>query len=257
MPSGVPAMVLGAILTVACSVKENRDICPCRLLLDFSEVDTAVIRSVDIFATAPDGLVFTGKLECKDFAREYEMEIPRSVLNLNIYQGALTHHIRGTELVIPYGEESPMVYAYSSRIDAGYEWVREKIVMKKSHCVMTIRVKDDSDFSFGLEVKGNVNGFDSAGNPMQGDFSCNAPGNAEDGFVVVVPRQVDRSLKLCVNESSGVSRTFALGEYMAASGYDWSQNVLEDVTVWLDYCLTHISITIRKWDGDFSYDVVI
>ena len=255
--SGVWMGVLVATSCVACTVKENRDSCPCRLLLDFSEVDTAVIRSVNVRATSPDGLVFSTQLPYAVLDGEYEIGLPRGDMNLNVSYGAAEYCMQGTELLIPYGEESPQFYVYAERIDTRREWLRRKVVMRKNHCLMTIRVKDDSDFPFELEVKGNVCGFDEIGDPKSGDFSCRAPGNAEEGFMVVVPRQLDRSLELCVRENEGLSRTFALGEYMAASGYDWTQDVLDDVTVWLDYCLTHVMITIRTWEGDFSYDVVI
>ena len=41
-----------------CSVKEDRDECPCILVMDFSCVDTSLVKSVNVLAESPDGIVF-------------------------------------------------------------------------------------------------------------------------------------------------------------------------------------------------------
>ena len=40
---------LSFISCVSCSVKENRGRCPCSLALDFSEVDTASVKTIDFY----------------------------------------------------------------------------------------------------------------------------------------------------------------------------------------------------------------
>ena len=45
----VVLLCMSALLVLAgCSVKEDRSMCPCRLNLDFTEVDTSVISAVKV-----------------------------------------------------------------------------------------------------------------------------------------------------------------------------------------------------------------
>ena len=80
-----------------------------------------------------------------------------------------------------------------------------------------------------------------------------------DGGVcdVCVPRQSDDSLRLELSDDTGVIRVLALGEYISASGYDWTAKNLKDLTVSLDYSLTGMTIVVEGWDNEYHFDVVI
>jgi hypothetical protein len=52
-------------------------------------------------------------------------------------------------------------------------------------------------------------------------------------------------------------KTFAIGEYLQAGGYDWTAEELEDATVILDYYITGIRITYKGWDKEYSYDITL
>jgi hypothetical protein len=56
---------------------------------------------------------------------------------------------------------------------------------------------------------------------------------------------------------TSVLKTFALGEYIHASGYDWSAADLEDITVGIDYTRTKLIISVLGWDDVYEFDVVI
>ena len=74
---------------------------------------------------------------------------------------------------------------------------------------------------------------------------------------VSVPRQVDNSLRLDVDDGTDVLKTFALGEYVTASGYDWSAESLDDITIGLDYSLSHVTLKIEGWEKELHFDVEI
>ena len=58
------------LICAGCSVKEDRTVCPCRLFLDFSEVDPSAVKSADFHLSASDGFIFTGTLESGSPQRE-------------------------------------------------------------------------------------------------------------------------------------------------------------------------------------------
>ena len=53
-----------------CSIKEDRDDCPCRLIMDFSEIDTVLVKSLNVLATCNGKTVFSDHV----FAYEFEEE---------------------------------------------------------------------------------------------------------------------------------------------------------------------------------------
>ena len=249
--------VLGSLIllfAVGCSVKENREECPCRLILDFSNVDTAVVKKVNICAEASDGFVFRDTLCAAEFERGYFRDVDKTVLRLNIWGG----NSLDKGLHIPYGCECPPLYMHSFQADTRCEVFRENVMMKKNHCRLTVLLDGKEEMPYCLTFRGNVDGYDMDGLPSDGMFSCVAYPDGEGGSQVVIPRQTDSSLLLDVEDKSvSISRTFAVGEYILASGYDWAADQLEDVTVVLDYYLTDMKIIYKGWDKEYIYDIIL
>lgn len=257
MPSKALVSMVSAFIVAGCSVKERRDECPCRLLLDFSEVDASVIWSADLLVMTQGGVVYAEEVGIPVPDGPIQVDVPRTDLSVNAYAGHAVDAVPGVGMMIPYGEQAPELYIHSSVVDTRKEMSVEKIVMRKEHCVVSVEVSDREDFPFTLEVAGNVCGYDVNGLPVQGKFMCGVDGNPVDGFRVVVPRQLDSSLELIVRDGTEVAKTFVLGEYLESSGYDWTKENLEDVTVWLDYSLTYVVLAVQGWDEEFTYKVEI
>lgn len=257
MPSTVLLSVVSALIIAGCSVKENRGECPCRLLLDFSGVDTSVIRSADLLVTAGDGVVFADEVGISSSDAQVQLEVPRAELYMNVYSGISEEPMPGEGVMIPYGEQAPPLYIHSAGVDSRSESVSTKVVMRKEHCVVTLDVNDKEGFPFTLKVTGGICGYDAGGLPVRGEFMCGVEGSAQEGFRVTVPRQLEPSLELHVYDGAVVAKTFALGEYLERIGYDWTKENLDDVTVMLDYSLTYVILTVQGWDEEYAYRVEI
>ena len=69
-----PLEVISAICClfscVACSVKEDRMACPCRLVLDFGGNDTVSVRSAELLVTASEGIHLQDTQIGSDFGDE-------------------------------------------------------------------------------------------------------------------------------------------------------------------------------------------
>ena len=109
---------------------------------------------------------------------------------------------------------------------------------------------------YSLTFSGNVDGYGLDGLPSAGDFSCVAYPGDDGGSQALLPRQLDSSLLLEIDDNSSTVKTFAVGEYIAGSGYDWSAENLDDITIVLEYYVTYIKITIQGWDKEYSYDMI-
>lgn len=248
-------MLLGAVL-VGC-VKEHRLICPCRLLLDFSELDTSIVSEARINILGPAGYIYDGVLNASSFEDEVLLKVPKGACRLCVYSGEGGLAVPERGLHIPYGDECPPVYMQSVLLDTDCERLRKEVSLYKNHCCMSVCIADSKHFPFGLAVRGRIVGYGADGAPVDGDFFCRVESVSDVDWTMSVPRQVDDSMVLEVSDGTSVLKTFALGEYIRASGYDWNAANLKDITVGLDYTRTKLTISVRGWDEVYEFDVVI
>lgn len=258
--SDIPALrtfslLLGVLLCVCC-IKEEREDCPCRLIVDLADVDSADVSCVDVLLASHSDFFYVGKRTADSYCADEIILVPRDEVFLNVCYG--DEDMMGVEgLRIPEGESCPPVYMYSALIDAsGSEFVRHQVRMHKCHCVMKIYVEDEG-FPFEMQIKGDICGYDASGCPMSGDFLCSPDDVGDSSYSVILPRQKDASLLLRINDGTGIVKTFALGEYIKASGYDWTDYDLKDLTVGIDYARTQIVIAVQGWDEVYEFDIVI
>lgn len=250
-------MLLSAFFLMSCSVKEDRTDCPCCLHLDFSGTDTTAVPQVQLYLS--DGLQYISDkmVYASDFMPEIVLEVPRTGLYVNVYAGAVGLLEPDAGLVIPYGHECPRLYSYSAEIDTRCEKACAKVDLRKNHCVMSITIIKNDELDYGLHVKGNVCGYDAAGEPVPGAFSYVPAAETDGRYRTVLPRQVDSSLILEVDDGTEVLKNFALGEYIAAGGYDWTAQDLEDVDVTIDWAQTVVKLKVQGWDWVREYEIVI
>ena len=256
-----PLVLISAICCLlscfSCSVKENRTACPCRLLLDFSGNDTVYVRSAELMVNASEGFHLADTLNCGDFNQEYMVSVPQGGLNVLAWYGG-EGCVDGNEgLKIPYGEDCPEVYMDFFNMEAEGESVHKEVRMRKNHCIATIYVRTEEAFPYRLVVKGEVDGYDPDGTPSFGHFMCELELSESMNGRVTLPRQRDESLCLEVCAEDSVLKVFTLGRYISATGYDWTAEHLEDLTLTLDYTHNVIGITIGEWDKEHHFDISI
>lgn len=242
-----------SVLAVSCSVKEDRQACPCRLMLDLTGTDTSLVRTLYVRGVALGDVIFMDTLDRERLTDMYVRDVPHGEIRVTVWGASGT----ADDLIIPYGSECPQLYMSAFTADTMGEAYYREVVLCRNHCRLTILL-NGHDLPYQLTLRGKVNGYGMDGMPSGGEFSCVAYPGKEDGMSAVVPRQVDASLLLDVeDEDTEVVRTFALGEYLAHGGYDWQQKDLDDATVILDYSVTGIKVTYKGWDKEYHYDVIL
>lgn len=250
------SVIVGAILCAGCSVKEYRESCPCRLVLDFSEIDTSAVRSADLYVTVPDGYVLTDCIGYESLGREYSALVPRTVLQVNLMSGD-GGLMSESGMNIPEGEDCPPVYMHSSTVNADCEMWRETVRMRKNHCRVEMDVNVEEGYRPWLKLVSDVCGYDVYGKPVNGYFESRKRVDETSGCTFVLPRQTDDMMTLEIDEGDGVLKRFSLGEYIASTGYDWDAPDLQDIHIELDFAVTHIVLKISGWDEEHKFDIVI
>ena len=255
---------LPAVLLTACSVKENRNHCPCHLLLDVSKVSTELFDSLDVALDEGNGRAQRFPL-CLSLLPPgpVAVDVAKGRLSLNVCaveNGAVWLSSIGDVMEIPQGEQCPPLFLHTALLDARVEELTETVILHKSFCSLHIQM-DGTDpsqpYPFSLQVRGDVDGFDANGRPKDGLFNPYAYPTADGHCTVRVPRQKDDTLELLMCEDEVPLATFALGEYLKAGGYDWTAPDLADVSVRIDCARLTIRLKIEKWSETFHFNVEI
>lgn len=264
-----------------CSVKEDRDLCPCTLVLEFPREDaerlqdgvTVCMRgySDDAFSLCDTLLAgrtaSSGGPDTVSGKWSYSYAVPKGDVDLAVAYSAdgLAGELNssGRWIEIDEGRPCPSIWTCCEKVSARADRVTVPVRLHKNFCRIDIQVRDvdGEEFPFKLRVRGNVNGYGLDGKPAQGAFLCDAERSETEsagyGYAVTVPRQTDDSLTLEIVTDDGVAKSFAIGNYIAASGYDWTSADLKDICLEIDYARTVISFTIDKWTHSEQFEVVI
>ena len=247
----------GLLLETACSVREDRIPCPCQLYLDFVGPDIDDGTFAGLMVTAMKGFVWKDTVDVVKVRNGYTVSVPRTLLHIRSWIGA-DSCASESGIVIPYGQDCPKVYMHDSDVKTTGEYIRETVILRKNHCVLTLTTKGEGKLPSHIRLKGNVAGYDAEGQPLNGNFCCLLKEEGlENGYKAVLPRQTDASLMLEVDDGKGNSKAFALGQYIVSSGYDWTSPDLDEVSVTLDYAMTEIRLVVGGWESVYRYDVEI
>ena len=265
--------MVGMLFLSSCSIKEDRDGCPCWMMVEMPDLvgqdGTVVLRlrgNSDEDAVDYEYQV-TEAVRVDVGALEYE--VPRGSVGVSSvafgneipgragYDGKSAGY-DGDEIRVPVGEQMDSLYGFFKMYHTRCESVLCDVELHKEFCTVSFTLGEDGYTSpYDIEVWGNVAGV-SAWDlmPVLGEFRY-APILKNGVYQVRVPRQVDNSLELVMLEDSEIVDRLPLGEYIARSGYDWTAEDLADVNVALDLEMQQVMITVSGWDGVVVMDIVI
>lgn len=234
-----------AVVFFSCSVKENRDGCPCVLELEMHQMQAFPVE-VAVWAEE-----FRDIREV-DRDTTLRMIVPRPSVRVRAVHGT---SVDAGDMLIPYGFDCPPLYLFDGEADTSGETASVRVGLRKAYCALTVTFSGPPGWEepYALEIIGNVNGYREDGSLSEGLFACRLSGSG----TVCLPRQRDDSLRMDVILQDNKVRTFALGAYIASSGYDWSSPDLQDLTLEIDLSVTQITFQIDLWSETIPLEIVI
>ena len=243
--------LLSLVSHPGCTIRENRDLCPALLVLEFPPLEepamllltTETGRRADVL---PAGLT------------EYRAVVERGNVTALVRSPAELPFSAGQETRIPEGEDCPEFRLFAGNYEIRGEMLRDSVRMHKSYCTLDLRVTSrDGSAPYSFTVQGGWCGYDAAGRALSGLFRCRLRPDPEGRGSLRLPRQGDDSLLLDLVGEDGVLRSFALGEYLRESGYDWTAEDLEDAGIVIDYARTSVTLVIGNWSKTLPFDMII
>ena len=242
------------MLLMSCSIKEDRDGCPCWMSVEMPDRvghDGSVVLRLrgNSDEDAMDyAFKMTETLNTEVGTLEYE--VPRGSVGVSVVNSA--------RLVVPVGEQMDSLYGFFKPYHTRCESVKCDVELHKEFCTVSFTLVDEHyESPYDIEVRGNVSGvspWDLV--PVSGAFKY-APVAEEGVYRVRIPRQVDASLEMVMLSNQEIVSRFPLGEYIIRSGYDWAAKDLSDVSVALDLEKQQVMVTVSGWDEIVVMDVVI
>ena len=245
-------------LSASCTVKEDREPCPCFLNVSFANPAIA-LYGADLLGWR-DGELFSAgviPMECDPY---WTKAVRKGSIVLSAWCGNGAVPVSGHHAIIRSGNQCDSLYAFFGEVDCTGDMAYSEVTFHKQFCTVTLDLRrteqNVSDYSF--LVKGNTQGFDLLSfKPLAGEFRCRpaaVPG--ERTVSVRVPRQFDNSLSFTLSYIGQEVGSFPLGQYIANLGYDWSEDDLRDITVTIDLVVGQVLVSVEGWQSGYTFSFI-
>ena len=246
----IAVLLVFLIISPGCTVKEDRELCPCWLLEDLSECYGS--DSPLYISAWKNGRLFLEAINVRYFPAGFETTVARNVVEVSAYQGLKEMFQDGHRLLIPSGNEADSIYAHCSTVNATGESAYDLISLHKQFATVTVVISDCPDYvSHELVLKGNVCGMDILDfSPIEGSFHCRAREMGKGVWSFRLPRQKDASLTLELIENGEFLKEYRVGEAILSGGYSWNKEDLDDIHLELEYNKSSVSVTVKDWEAE-------
>ena len=236
MCSRLPGVLAGLLVLISCSVKEDREACPCALRITLSGLPGPA--DVQVIAGEHKASYHAGR------DTVMVVQAPKGRIRLLAVAGASL--APEEPLRIPLGFECPPVYLYSELVNTLCDSTQVEVTLHKHFCTLSLSFDGPPGWGepYWAEIRGSVSGLDREGKPAPGEFTC----RLDTGLSVRLPRQApDDGLWLDVTMPDRVVRSFSLGAYMLEAGYDWTAPDLDDLPLEIRLSVSEILIRSGLW----------
>ncbi len=242
-----------ALCLVSCSIKTDRTACPGLVCLTARGGDEDLMQ---VYASGVSSC-YEGQMSKDGETAGLSFDIERGAVLLNVMSGLHSCSLEDDKVLIEQGEEMDEIYAYSDSIGVYSDLVEVACTLHKqfAQLYLTIIESETSTYPFYVKIKGNVCGMDRYSlSPVRGAFSRMIHPVIGEYHKICLPRQEDDSLELEFYDKDFTKADgapvdkLALGDYIKASGYDWTSEDLQDLYVNVDYSDAGVSVRICDWE---------
>ena len=247
------------LLGSACSIKEVREDCPCRLDILLREC-LPLTKELTVSAWR-DSCVFTEALTVADYPEVYSRMVPKGTLRLTALSGIRKEECQDGEWILPRGSACDSIWTFAAQLDCRGETNSVIIMLKQQFATVHLSINNPAskeDYPYRLVLRSRVDGLSLPEcQPHEGLWSRTILQNREGEYVFRIPRQQDGSLELDMLLEGRKADTIPVGEHIVRSGYDWTADLLKDIYIGMDYGGAEARITIEPWENGNVYESII
>jgi hypothetical protein len=248
-----PNIILSGLiifLLVSCSVKEQREACPCILSIRISDTLSAVGNLA--LCVWDENPIFFDKMAMSECTGIYERSVPKGLYTVSAVVGENKMTRDDKTLAIPLGYDCDKIWGYTSKVDCHKEFAIDTAKFHKQFSLVNIEFANLIHDFEGLEfyVKSGTAGLDLTDlRPAEGEFSYLLNLDKNHCGTVCLPRQKQGSRSLVVEILKGgvIIETLPLWSWIEEVGYDWFSPNLNDINISIDYSISWVTIKVEGW----------
>ncbi|MBR5041989.1 MAG: hypothetical protein IKX67_02015 [Bacteroidales bacterium] len=247
---------IAVLLPCACTVKEDRSVCPCELVVRCEE-SLKTEGSVLVSVIQDDAVVKQGMMSREDFeAGRCVMSVPRKPSLVTVFTGITDMNaIDGRWLDIAFEHQCDELYSCAEYVDLKGESYECIVGPHKNFARLFLTV---IGMPAGAEasVTGPVQGYNLMDqSPVPGTFSCSPfIGKEGDEDCVRLPRQIDNALALNIMQKGKPSIKIDIGRMIESAGYRYDDPDLLDIALTVDLSKSSVWVMVADWDMEsFSF----
>ena len=253
----IPASLALVAAFASCTIKENRDPCPCYLQVSFADPEAS--GEAEMLGWRDDRL-FRERIRIEENRPEWTKPVEKGMLFLSACTGIGEAFAEGRQMRIPPGAQADSLYAWFEEVDATGDVAHAKVSFRKQFATVFLDLRKPADVvgSCRFLVEGNSCGFDLLDfTPVEGRFRFEPiPREGEEIVTFRIPRQGDSGLSVTIRPADSAPLRFPLGEYIERLGYNWKTEELQDVYVSLDLVRGLVDVRVADWEEGAFFPLI-
>lgn len=252
--------VCAALTAGGCTVKEDRDGCPCLLTIDLSRCHEYE-KALSVKGWRGGSSLFGVSAFAGDYPEGLTISVPKGAVSYSVCSPLTSaSRLKGMTVHTREGHQCDPLFAYTASVVAEGEAAYDRVVLHKQYTNLHVSLTHPDGSHAGVDsvrVRASCNALSLKDlTPETGKFSCGV--SSQDGFFTArVPRQSEGELSLDIIHDGSVLKTIDLGSTLDESGFSWKDEDLDDI--WLDFDVGTFDYTlhIEEWKNEFVYDETI
>lgn len=252
----VSLLALLSLTLPSCCVKEDRAVCPCRIVVDLSRCEDRD-KALTIRACA-ESEFFRRTARPKEYPDGLEEKIPKGMVQLAAMSCGDCETVTGNRIHVRQGCMPDSVYTYSHSFEALVETIRDTVLMHKQFATVYLTMdnvgNEITDYPYRLLVRTDCNGLDAGSvEALGGDLAFEPDHVGGRSFTFRLLRQRGEGIQLELLDRSrpdGIPiEVINIGRNILDTGYDWNAEDLPDIRIAIGYTQAGISVEVRGWES--------
>ncbi len=250
-------ILLTAVLSCSCSVKEDRLACPGRIVFDASRFWG--LSDVVCLNLTAEGRNVGDTLNVKRGQFSMECDVRKGLVEAYAFSN-LRNSVENDGIVtIPVGKQADDLRAYCCRVNCSAEQVLVKAEPNRQSASVHLKLHNGSgNYPYRLQLCGDVCGIDLRSmTPVEGAFSYELELDDDLSCEFRIPRQKPGG-RTVINVLSGgsVVEVFPLHSWIQAAGYDWTRADLSKIFLDIDQEQLRVMVNVQGWEHE-EFEIIL
>lgn len=248
------------LLNLSCSIKEDREDCPCILTINISDCGR-FDESISLRGWTGTGYAFEKDINVRDNPEDFKVYVKKGDISYIAYNPCDNMIVTNSTITTKAGEQADSIFIYRTDIDCSGETAYDRVLLNKHFSTFHFDFISESESDSGISSIAIEAGFN--GINMNEMMSCEGTFLYKCGIVngkcdVRLPRQRDgHPINMKIFKGEKEIDSINISPLLEEDNFTWSKTDLDDVWLRFNYGTQDYEITIKEWEQGISYPEII